>query len=134
MRAAAVTLTLMLLAPGLAAADAGDCLAVWVEPEQPAECKPLGMDTELDHQPDVCRAPSAKKAAVRLKLTSCREQPQAVSPGTTPAGHEYVVRAQVTEGQVTTELSASDEGSWSGAIRRLCRAVVVWHGQRAGSH
>jgi len=43
-----------------------------------------------------------------------------------------VIRAQVTEAKTTTELSGVDDGSWSG-VRRLCRAVVVWHGHRDGS-
>ena len=71
---------------------------------------------------------------MRLKLTSCREQPSATArpSGAAPAGHEYVIRAQVTEAKTTTELSGVDDGSWSG-VRRLCRAVVVWHGHRDGS-
>jgi hypothetical protein len=135
-RTATAVPVMLMLASVMAGADAGDCLAVWVDTQgQAAECAAVQMQKELDHQPDVCAAPSSKKAAVHVKLTSCREQVAAAvpPPGSTVAGREYVIRAQVTEGKVEKELTGLDRNSWAGAVRSLCRAIVVSHGHADGS-
>jgi hypothetical protein len=135
-RIVAAVPVMLLVVPLLARADAGDCLAIWVDTRaQPAECAPVGLPEALDHQPDVCRAPSAGKAALTVKLTSCREQLAAIvpPPGQAVSSHEHVIQAQVTEGKQTKELTARDSRSWADALRTLCRAIVTWHGEHAGS-
>jgi len=111
-------------------ADAGDCLAVWVESEgQPSECNAVQMAAALDHQPNVCRAENAKKAAVRVRLTSCLEGPSAAIPEPGAAVIEHLIQAQVSEGKQSKQLTGRDNHSWAGAVADLCRAIVAWHTQ-----
>jgi hypothetical protein len=136
MRGDAAVFVMLLLVSGLPGADAGECLAVWVDTQdEPAECTAIKIQNELGHQPGVCAAPSSKKADVRVKLTSCREQTAAAipPPGSKVAGREFVIHFQVTEGRVTKELNGLDSNSWAGAVRDLCRAIVIWHGHREQS-
>lgn len=114
--ASALAVVALLAAPGLAWTDAGDCLAIWVDTQgQPAECAAVRLVEELDHQPDVCPAEKADKAAVRVKMTSCVEAPS------------HIIRARASEGMASKELTGRDDASWAGAVRELCRAVVAWH-------
>ncbi len=133
-REAAIFVVMSFNMAGLASADAGDCLAIWVDARaQPAECRPVQMAAELDHQPDVCGAESEKKAAIRVRLTSCREQAAAMlpPPGTAVTAHEHVVQALVSEGKLTKELTGRDSRSWADAVGALCRAIVAWHGEHS---
>ncbi len=122
---------MVVLTAASAKTDAGDCLAVWVDTQgQAAECTAVRMSQELRGQRNVCAAPSAEKAVVRVKLTYCRQQVVAAifPPGSPVGGREYVIRAEVAEGKVTKQLSGLDRNSWAGAVQALCRAIAVWHG------
>ena len=136
-RSVAVVPVLLLVTSGLATGDADKCLSVWVDTrDQVADCAGVDVQAALANYPKTCRATSADKAVVKVRLTTCREQVAAAvaPPGSTVAGREFVVRAQATEGRAAKELSGHNGDSWAGAARDLCRAIVVWHGNLKESH
>jgi hypothetical protein len=119
----------MLLTIGpMPAADAGECLSVWIDPEKrPAQCEAADVRKDLARQPDLCLAASPEKAVLRVKVTDCLEGPKAAIPIPAAALIEYVIHAQVTEGKVSKELSGRDNHSWQGAARELSQAIEAWH-------
>jgi len=130
MKSYAAAVAIFVAGAGSVWADAGDCLAVWVETQGlPSECNAVQMAAELDHQPNVCQAENAKKAVVRVKLTSCLEGPHAAIPELGVAVIEHVIQAQVSEGKLSKQLTGRDNHSWAGAVAELCREIVAWHTQ-----
>ncbi len=135
-RIAIATMSL-LLSSGLARAESRDCLPVWVDTRgQASECRAVDMQVEMRQHPRVCAAASAEKAVMKVRLTSCREQVAAAlaPPGSAVAGREFAVRAQATEGAAAKELIGLNGNSWAGAAQDLCRAITVWHANRAKAH
>jgi hypothetical protein len=132
-RRVAVLLGLLWVASGLSRAAAGDCLPVWMATEgQASECGPVHVQDELKQDVKVCCAASREKAVVRVRLTRCVEQVAAAAapPGASLAGREFIIRAEAREGQAVKELAGHGSDSWAGAVKDLCRAIAVWHGDR----
>jgi len=134
-RVLVVGFVLLFVTLGVAGAEAGDCLPVWLDTEgQPAECGVVRVQDELEQNTRVCLAASREKAVAAVRLTRCVEQVAAAAapPGSSIAGREFVIRAQVTEAGAVKELAGHGSDSWASAVRDLCRAIAVWHRDRKG--
>src|SRR5574341_1610055 len=121
----------LLGATASAGPDAGECLAVWIETKgAPVECKADQLAEAIDHQPRMCLAKNADTAVVRVRLTACLKGPSIAIPEAGAAVVEHVIQAQVTEANVSRQLTGRDNHSWAGALADLCDSIVAWHAKR----
>ena len=130
----ATLVSILMLAVSPARGTESECLSVWVNESQPPQCSAIDIRKELLRRSDLCHAPNAEAAVLRVTVTDCLEGPKASLPAPTAALVERVIQAQVTEAKATKALTARDKTSWEGAVSDLHDAILAWHRQQAVRH